>query len=167
MTAYRQAMAAFPCGCGLPFVLTTQKPPGFAQMPTMDLWYAHLDEDQLMSSIRAMMDETSKKAKEAKKKKLHKKDVEQEKLVKRAEKRAVKPATTAHTRDSMPERPRASAAALCRRPAELLFSSAEIAAGPTWSVQLAQLHPGAASRAAVGVVCPRQLLWVKARRSAS
>jgi len=75
VTAYRQAMAAFPCGCGLPFVLATQKPPGFAQMPTMDLWYAHLDEDQLMSSIRAMMDETSKKAKEAKKKKLHKKDV--------------------------------------------------------------------------------------------
>ena len=35
VTAYREAMASF------------------AQMPTMDIWYAHLDEDELMASIRA------------------------------------------------------------------------------------------------------------------
>src|SRR6184192_2609027 len=34
VSAYREAMAAF------------------AQMPTMDIWYAHLDEDELMSTIR-------------------------------------------------------------------------------------------------------------------
>src|SRR5258705_6534670 len=33
--AYREAMAAF------------------AQMPTMDIWYAHLDEDELMASVRS------------------------------------------------------------------------------------------------------------------
>ena len=35
VTAYREAMA------------------DFAQMPTMDIWYSHLDEDELMSSISA------------------------------------------------------------------------------------------------------------------
>jgi uncharacterized protein (DUF2252 family) len=51
VTAYREAMAAF------------------AQMPTMDIWYAHLDEDELRKSIRqavagtARSDKTAKKAK--------------------------------------------------------------------------------------------------------
>src|SRR5258705_9829650 len=35
VSAYREAMAAF------------------AQMPTMDIWYAHLDEDELMASVRS------------------------------------------------------------------------------------------------------------------
>src|SRR5271165_3575426 len=49
VTAYREAMAAF------------------AQMPTMDVWYAHLDEDELTAAIRSTVAETKKEAKEAKK----------------------------------------------------------------------------------------------------
>ncbi len=82
VTAYREAMAAF------------------AQMGTMDIWYAHLDEDELMSAIRNTVAATRKEAKGAKKK-LEKRDVKQEKLAKLAEKRAVKTAAKAHTRDSM------------------------------------------------------------------
>jgi len=82
VTAYREAMAAF------------------AQMPTMDIWYAHLDEDELMAAIRNTVAATRKEAKGAKKK-LEKRDVKQEKLAKLAEKRAEKTAAKAHTRDSM------------------------------------------------------------------
>ena len=39
VTAYREAMAAF------------------AQMPTMDVWYAHLDEDELRGAIRSTVAE--------------------------------------------------------------------------------------------------------------
>ncbi len=84
MTAYREAMAAF------------------AQMGTMDIWYAHLDEDELMSAIRNTVAETRKEAKGAKtKKKARKRDVKQDKLAKRAGKRAEKTAAKAHTRDSL------------------------------------------------------------------
>ena len=83
VTAYREAMA------------------GFAQMPTMDIWYAHLDEDELMGAIRSTVAKTKKEAKEAKKGKKEKKDEEQEKLAKRAEKQAEKTAAKAHTRDSL------------------------------------------------------------------
>src|SRR6266487_633980 len=72
----------------------------FAQMPTMDIWYAHLDEDELMAAIRNTVAATRKEAKGAKKK-LEKRDVKQEKLAKLAEKRAEKTAAKAHTRDSM------------------------------------------------------------------
>ena len=82
VTAYREAMATF------------------AQMPTMDIWYAHLDEDELMSAIRSTVAETKKEAKAAKKKQ-EKRDVKEEKLAKRAEKRAEKTAAKAHTRDSL------------------------------------------------------------------
>src|SRR6266545_2826763 len=82
VTAYREAMAAF------------------AQMPTMDIWYAHLDEDELMAANRNTVAATRKEAKGAKKK-LEKRDVKQEKLAKLAEKRAEKTAAKAHTRDSM------------------------------------------------------------------
>jgi uncharacterized protein (DUF2252 family) len=84
--AYREAMA------------------GFAQMRTMDLWYAHLDEDELMASIRGTVAETRKEAKEAKRGKAGKqerRDEKQQKLAKRAEKRAEKTAGKARTRDSM------------------------------------------------------------------
>ena len=81
--AYREAMA------------------GFAQMPTMDIWYAHLDEDELMGAIRSAVTGTKKAAKGAKGKKKEKKDEEQEKLAKRAEKRAEQTAAKAHTRDSL------------------------------------------------------------------
>ena len=80
VTAYREAMA------------------DFAQMPTMGIWYAHLDEDELMASIRSTVAETKKKAKGAKK---GKKDGKQQKLAKLAEKRAEKSAAKAHTRDSL------------------------------------------------------------------
>ncbi len=82
VTAYREAMAAF------------------AQLGTMDIWYAHLDEDELMSAIRSTVAETKKEAKAAKKKQ-EKRDVKEEKLAKRAEKRAEKTAAKAHTRDSL------------------------------------------------------------------
>src|SRR5580692_4614119 len=68
--AYREAMAAF------------------AQMPTMDVWYACLDEDEVTSAIRSAVAETKKEAKGPKKKK----GDEQRKLAKRAEKRAEKTA---------------------------------------------------------------------------
>ena len=46
--AYREAMA------------------GFAQMPTMDIWYAHLDEDELRAGIRSLVTGTAKQEKAAK-----------------------------------------------------------------------------------------------------
>ena len=49
VTAYREAMAEF------------------AQMPTMDIWYAHLDEDELRGTIRSAVAQTTKEAKGAKK----------------------------------------------------------------------------------------------------
>jgi len=84
--AYREAMASF------------------AQMGTMDIWYAHLDEDEVMATIRRSLAETKQEAqaaKKAKQKKAEKKDVRQEDLEKRAEKRAVKLAGKARTRDSL------------------------------------------------------------------
>ena len=84
VTAYREAMASF------------------AQMPTMDIWYAHLDEDELMSAIRTTVAETRKEAKGAKaKKKTGKRGVKQDKLARLAGKRAEKTAAKAHTRDSL------------------------------------------------------------------
>ena len=83
VTAYREAMA------------------DFAQMPTMDVWYAHLDEDELMGTLRSAVAETKKEVKGAKKEKKEKKDQEQEKLAKRAEKVAAQTAGKAHTRDSL------------------------------------------------------------------
>ena len=35
----------------------------FAQMGTMDIWYAHLDEDELMKAVRGAVAETAQKAK--------------------------------------------------------------------------------------------------------
>ena len=80
VTAYREAMAAF------------------AQMPTMDVWYARLDEDELRSAIRSTVAEMGKQARGTKK---GKKDEQQQKLAKRAEKRAEKNVAKAHTRDSL------------------------------------------------------------------
>ena len=99
--AYREAMASF------------------AQMGTMDIWYAHLDEDELMASIRSAVagtatqekkarkqEKTDKRAKAPKKQekraaKREKADRHEEKAAKRAEKRAEKTAAKAHTRDSL------------------------------------------------------------------
>jgi hypothetical protein len=45
VTAYREALASF------------------AQMRTMDIWYAHLDEDELMKAVRGVLAETAQEAK--------------------------------------------------------------------------------------------------------
>ena len=76
VTAYREAMAAF------------------AQMPTMDLWYACLDENELMTGIRGAVAGTARAKK-------GKKANEQAKLAKTAAKRAEKTRQKAHTRDSL------------------------------------------------------------------
>ena len=85
VTAYREAMAQF------------------AQMRTMDVWYAHLDEDTLMNAVRGVLAETATKAKEAKTapKKTKVAAKQQEKLVKEAARRAEKAREKAHTRDSL------------------------------------------------------------------
>jgi uncharacterized protein (DUF2252 family) len=70
--AYREAMAEF------------------AQMGTMDVWYAHLGEDELRSAIRNAVAVTKKGAKK-----------KQKKQAKMAQKDARKVAAKAHTRDSM------------------------------------------------------------------
>ncbi len=69
VTAYREAMAEF------------------AQMGTMEVWYSHLSEAQLMAAIKRLAStETDKTAK---------------KEAKKGEKRAKKTALKAHTRDSL------------------------------------------------------------------
>jgi uncharacterized protein (DUF2252 family) len=70
VAAYREAMA------------------GFAAMGTMDIWYAHLDEDELMQGVRSAAAEASRTKKERK-------------AAKRAEKTAEKAAAKARTRDSL------------------------------------------------------------------
>ena len=86
VTAYREAMASF------------------AQMSTMDIWYAHMNEDELMAGIRSAVAETGRKAREAKKEKARKpekRDKSEAKLAREARKRAEKSAAKAHTRDSL------------------------------------------------------------------
>jgi uncharacterized protein (DUF2252 family) len=85
VTSYREAMASF------------------AQMRTMDIWYAHLDEDQMMSAGRAAVAEVSKEAKAAKKKpKGVRKAAEQKKKeAKKAGKAAQKATEKARTHDSL------------------------------------------------------------------
>ena len=79
VAAYREAMAEF------------------AQMRTMDIWYAHLTEDEVMAAVRGTVAETKKRGgKKAKAK--HKQEV---KAAKKAEKTAEKTAEKAHTRDSL------------------------------------------------------------------
>jgi uncharacterized protein (DUF2252 family) len=78
--AYREAMASF------------------AQMGTMDIWYAHLDEDELRKSISSAVAGMVTHAKQAGTKKSAKKEV---KTAKKAQKRADKTMAKAHTRDSL------------------------------------------------------------------
>jgi uncharacterized protein (DUF2252 family) len=99
--AYREAMA------------------GFAQMGTMDIWYAHLDEDELMAGIRSTVAGTLKQEAAAKKRekadkrakapakqekraaKQEKADKEEVKAARRAGKQAEGIAAKARTRDSL------------------------------------------------------------------
>jgi len=75
VTSYREAMA------------------DFAEMGTMDVWYAHLDEDELMSGIRTAVAETGKaKGKGGKKR---------AKQAKAAQKKAQANIEKARTRDSL------------------------------------------------------------------
>ena len=77
VAAYREAMA------------------DFAQMGTMDIWYAHLSEDELRSSIRSTVADVRKGAKGKKSKK------KTAKTAVKAGKRAARTAEKAHTRDSL------------------------------------------------------------------
>ena len=99
--AYREAMAEF------------------GQMPTMDIWYASLDEDELRASIRATVAGTARQEQVAKQRekadkrakapkgaekraaKQEKADRQEEKAAKAAARRAEKAADKAHTRDSL------------------------------------------------------------------
>jgi uncharacterized protein (DUF2252 family) len=99
--AYREAMASF------------------ARMGTMDIWYACLDEDELMAGIRDTVAGVTRQEKAAKKQekadtrakapkktekkaaKLEKEDKRTAKEAKTAQKRAAKSAAKAHTRDSL------------------------------------------------------------------
>jgi uncharacterized protein (DUF2252 family) len=86
--AYREAMAEF------------------AQMRTMEIWYAHLDEAELRSSISSVTAQlrTAEHAKKQGKKqpKAGRKAAKEEaKLADRAQRRAIKTADKAHTRDSL------------------------------------------------------------------
>jgi uncharacterized protein (DUF2252 family) len=81
VTAYREAMASF------------------AQMGTMDVWYAHMDEDEVMSGVRGAVAEAAK-GKKGKKGK-DGKDGKDGKEAKRAGRGAEKTREKAHTRDSL------------------------------------------------------------------
>jgi len=99
--AYREAMAEF------------------ARMRTMDIWYAHLDEDELRAGIRTavagagLQEKAAKKQEKADKQakapkktekqatKQEKADKQEEKAAKLAQKRAEKSLEKAHTRDSL------------------------------------------------------------------
>jgi uncharacterized protein (DUF2252 family) len=81
VTAYREAMAAF------------------ADMRTMDIWYAHMDEGELRAAVRGMVAGAAKEEKGTKAK--GKKEKGAKKEAKTAEKTAEKSARKAHTRDSL------------------------------------------------------------------
>jgi uncharacterized protein (DUF2252 family) len=86
VAAYREAMA------------------DFARMPTMDIWYAHFDEDRFRTVIQdALAAETSAAVKKEKAKAAKKgqKDLKQAKVAKEAARRAEKSLAKAHTRDSV------------------------------------------------------------------
>ena len=76
VTAYREAMASF------------------AQMGTMDIWYAHLDEDELMKGVRGALAGIAKGEK-------GKKGGADKKFAKQREKVAERTREKAHTRDSL------------------------------------------------------------------
>ena len=83
----------------------------FAQMRTMDIWYAHLDEDELRTGIRnvaagaAQQEKAAKEQEKAKRakglKKQERADRQEEKFAKTAQKRAMKVLDKAHSRDSL------------------------------------------------------------------
>jgi uncharacterized protein (DUF2252 family) len=82
VTAYRQAMASF------------------AQMRTMDIWYAHLDEDQLMKAVSGAVAETAEEATKGPKA-ARKRAKRWAKAARKAEKGAEKARAKVRTRDSL------------------------------------------------------------------
>jgi uncharacterized protein (DUF2252 family) len=85
VTAYREAMA------------------GLAQMPTMDIWYAQMPEDQLVKLVQDAVAEVAKEEKKARKAKKNKAQLEgrQENAAREVARRAQKNLAKAHTRDSV------------------------------------------------------------------
>ncbi|MGH3250698.1 MAG: DUF2252 domain-containing protein [Trebonia sp.] len=83
VTAYREAMAEF------------------AQMSTMDVWYAHFEEERLDRLIEGAVADATKGGKRAHKRKGKRRNQKQEKVVREAAKRAQKNVAKAHTRDSL------------------------------------------------------------------
>jgi uncharacterized protein (DUF2252 family) len=73
----------------------------FAQMPTMDIWYAHLSEDEVMSAVHAEVARTETEEKTSKGKKSRKAAKKDEKAVARAARRVEKARDKARTRDSL------------------------------------------------------------------
>ncbi len=77
----------------------------FAQMSTMDIWYAHYDEDRLRVQIQGAVAELSSEVKQDTKskagKKKEKRDAKEKKAAKKAVKLAQKNVEKAHTRDSV------------------------------------------------------------------
>ena len=73
---------------------------GFADMRTMDIWYAHLTEDDVMAAVRGVVTETEEAGGKKKKKKAKARRA-QVKVAKKAQKTAEKTAEKAHTRDSL------------------------------------------------------------------
>src|SRR5215813_6350213 len=82
VTAYREAMASF------------------ARMRTMDIWYAHLDEDELMRAVDGALAENAEEAKKGPKK-AREQAKQQTKAARKAEKNALKARAKARTRDSL------------------------------------------------------------------
>jgi uncharacterized protein (DUF2252 family) len=81
--AYRTAMASF------------------ADLGTMDIWYASLDEDTIKASVHSAAGSIEQAGKAAKSGKKKERAREQEKMAKLAVKRTAEAAEKAHTRDSM------------------------------------------------------------------
>jgi len=85
VTAYREAVA------------------GFAQMPTVDIWYAHMPEDQLVKFVKDAVAEMAKEEKKARKARKNKaqRDGGEEEAASEVARRAQKNIAKAHTRDSL------------------------------------------------------------------
>jgi len=66
----------------------------------MDVWYAHLDEDELMRAVQGALAETAEEAKKGSKK-ARKQARQQTKAARKAEKNALKASAKARTRDSL------------------------------------------------------------------
>ena len=82
VTAYREAMA------------------DFAQMRTMDIWYAHLDEDELMKAVRGARAEAEEAAQKGPKG-ARRKAKQKKRAARKVERDAEKASAKARTRDSL------------------------------------------------------------------